>query len=92
MINNYSFEFTATETSAVGTFLYIADHLAHKCRNDLNIYRKRNLDLLLLKWSPQEYLLENIFTKLKSTFLLGHFIVNLLNHNEHKLTFRFSCL
>ena len=39
-INNYSFEFTPTETSAGGTLLYIANHLSHKCRNDLNIYKK----------------------------------------------------
>ena len=27
-LNNYSFEFTPTETSAGGTFLYIANHLS----------------------------------------------------------------
>ena len=37
-LNNYSFEFTPTETSAGGTLLYIANHLSYKCRNDLNIY------------------------------------------------------
>ena len=39
-VNNYSFEFTPTETSAGGTLLYIANHLSYKCRNDLNIYKK----------------------------------------------------
>ena len=39
-LNNYSFEFTTTETSAGGTLLYIANHLSYKCRNDLNIYKK----------------------------------------------------
>ena len=39
-LNNYSFEFTPTETSAGGTLLYIANHLLYKCRNDLNIYKK----------------------------------------------------
>ena len=49
-LNNYSFEFTPTETSAGGTLLYIANHLSYKCRNDLNIYKKKlNLNLLLLK-------------------------------------------
>ena len=38
-LNNYSFEFTPTETSAGGTLLYIANHLSYKCRNDLNIYK-----------------------------------------------------
>ena len=42
-LNNYSFEFTPTETSAGGTLLYIANHLSYKCRNDLNIYKKNEL-------------------------------------------------
>ena len=36
-LNNYSFEFTPTETSADGTLLYIPNHLSYKCRNDRNI-------------------------------------------------------
>ena len=36
-LNNYSFEFTPTETSAGGTLLYIANHLSYKCCNDRNI-------------------------------------------------------
>ena len=43
-LNNYSFEFTPTETSAGGTLLYIANHLSYKCRNDLNIYKKNQLE------------------------------------------------
>ena len=39
-LNNYSFEFTPTETSAGGTLLCIASHLSYKCENDLNIYKK----------------------------------------------------
>ena len=42
--NNYSFEFTPTETSAGGTLLYIANHLSYKCRNNLNIYKKNELE------------------------------------------------
>ena len=53
-LNNYSFEFTPTETSAGGTLLYIANHLSYKCQNDLNIYKKMNLNLLLLKLSIQK--------------------------------------
>ena len=30
-LNNYSFEFTPTETSADGNLLYIANHLSYKC-------------------------------------------------------------
>ena len=43
-LNNYSFEFTPTETSAGGTLLYIAHHLSYKCCNDLNIYKKNELE------------------------------------------------
>ena len=43
-LNNYYFEFTPTETSAGGTLLYIANHLSYKCRNDLNIYKKNELE------------------------------------------------
>ena len=43
-LNNYSFEFTPTETSVGGTLLYIANHLSYKCRSDLNIYKKNELE------------------------------------------------
>ena len=43
-LNNYSFEFIPTETSAGGTLLYIANHLLYKCRNDLSIYKKTELE------------------------------------------------
>ena len=43
-LNNYSFEFTPTETFAGGTLLYIANHLSYKCRNDLNIYKKNEFE------------------------------------------------
>ena len=39
-LNNYSFEFTPTKTSAGGTLLYIANHWSYKYHNDLNIYKK----------------------------------------------------
>ena len=43
-LNHYSFEFTPTEASAGGTLLYITNHLSYKCRNDLNIYKKNELE------------------------------------------------
>ena len=43
-LNNYSFEFTPTETSAGGTLLYIANYLSYKCRNDLSIYKKNEME------------------------------------------------
>ena len=43
-LNNYSFEFSPTETSAGGTLLYIANHLSYKCHNDLNNHKKSELE------------------------------------------------
>ena len=37
-VNNYSFEFTPTETTASGTLLSIANHLSYKCRINLNMF------------------------------------------------------
>ena len=70
--NNYSFEFTPTETSAGGTLLYIANHLSYKCRNDLNIYKKMNWNLLLLKLLTREnqILLWESFTDIHLWILL----------------------
>ena len=53
-LNNYYFEFSPTETSAGAILLYIANHLSYKCRNNLNIYKKMNWNLLLLKLPNQE--------------------------------------
>ena len=52
-LNNSSFEFTPTETSAGSTLLCIANHLSYKCCNKLNICKKMNFNLLLLKLSIQ---------------------------------------
>ena len=43
-LNNYSFEFTPTETCAGSTRLYIANHLTYKYHNDLNVYNKNELE------------------------------------------------
>ena len=48
-LNNYSFEFTPTKTSAGGTLLYIANHLSYKCHSDLNIYKKNELESTFIK-------------------------------------------
>ena len=48
-LNNYSFEFTLTETSADGTLLYIVNHLSYQCRNDLNIHKKNELESTFLE-------------------------------------------
>ena len=41
-IPNFSFDLTPTESTAVGTLLYIADHLVYQNRNDL--YKINNLE------------------------------------------------
>ena len=41
---NYSIEFTLIESSAGGTLLHIANHLSYKSRQDLNIYKKNELE------------------------------------------------
>ena len=43
-LSNYSFEHSRTESSAGGTFLYIANHLSYKSRSELNIYKKFELE------------------------------------------------
>ena len=43
-LKNYAFESTPTESSAGGTLLYIAHHLSYRPRNDLNIYKKSELE------------------------------------------------
>ena len=43
-LNDYAFEFTPTESSAGGTLIYIANHLAYKARTDLQIYKKHDLE------------------------------------------------
>ena len=60
-LNHYSFEFTPTETSAGGTRLYIANHLSYKCRNDLNIYKKNELESTFIE----------IFNPKKSNIIVG---------------------
>ena len=71
-LDNYSFEFTPIEASAGGTLLYIANHLSYKCHNDLNIHKKMNWNLLLLKLSIQknQILLRESFTDIHLWILL----------------------
>ena len=52
--NNYSFEFTQTETSGGGTLLYIANHLSYKCCNNLNVFIKNELESTFIKTVNQK--------------------------------------
>ena len=42
-LNNYSFEFTPTGSTAGGTLLYKANHLSYKSRKALNLYKAHQL-------------------------------------------------
>ena len=53
-LNNYSFEFTPTETSSGGTLLFIANHLSFKYRNGPISRKRMNWNILLLKFSTQK--------------------------------------
>ena len=48
-LNNYSSEFTLSESSAWGTLLYIADHLLYKPCQDWSIYEMSNLESTLIE-------------------------------------------
>ena len=43
-MNNVSFEFTPTKSSAGGTFPYVANHSSYKPCLDLNIYESNELE------------------------------------------------
>ena len=49
-LNNYSYEFTPTETTAGGSLLYIANHLSYKCPK----IKRMNWNQILLKLSTQK--------------------------------------
>ena len=48
-LNSYAFDFTPTKSSARGTLIYVANHLAYKSRTDLQIYKKRDLDFTFIE-------------------------------------------
>ena len=48
-LNNYSYEFTPTETTTGGILLYIARYLSYRSRYDLNIYEKNELESTFIK-------------------------------------------
>ena len=42
-LNNYAFQLTPTKSSAAGTLIYAANHLAYKPRTDLQTYKTSDL-------------------------------------------------
>ena len=49
IMNNFSFEFTPTVSSAGGTLLYVANQLSNKPGLDLNIYKSNELESTFIK-------------------------------------------
>ena len=78
-LNNYSFEFTPTESTAGGTLLYIANHLSYKSRNDLNLYKANQLESTFIE----------IINSKKSNIIVGclykHPVMDVTDFNKNYL-------
>ena len=48
-LNNYSFEFTATEYTKGGTLIYTENDLRHKIRKDLNLYKEKEIESIFVE-------------------------------------------
>ena len=90
-MQNYSFEFSTTESNAGETFPYIANHLSYKPQTDLGlnkanqlestfieiIYsRKSNIIVGCFYIHPNMTLLDKLSKEYKQVFLLGDFNIN----------------
>ena len=86
-MNSFSLEFAPTESSAVGTFLYIANPLSYKPRFDLNIYKSNELESTFIEFlSPK---MSNIVTGCTYKHLLmdpNDFNTNYLNNLFDKVS------
>ena len=79
-------ELTPTESSAGGTLLYFANHLSYKPRNDLNIFKKSELESTLLEViNPQKsnIIIESIYRH--PSMGLDDFNKNILNRLLEKV-------
>ena len=91
-IPNFSHEFTPTESTAGGTLLYIANHLAYRKRNDLNLYKKNYLEPTFIEITnpTKTVIIVGLSTGIQQwIFLLGDFNVDLLKYEQHKATNEF---
>ena len=79
-MNNFSFEFTPTKSSAGGTLFYVANHLSYKPRLDLNIYKSNELESTFIE----------ILNPKKSNIIIGfvykHCSMDLNDFNTNYLT------
>ena len=78
-LNNYSFEFIPTESTAGGTYLYIANHLPYKLHNDLNLYKANQLESTFIE----------IINSKKSNIIVGclykHSVMDITDFNKNYL-------
>ena len=89
-INNYSIEFTPTESSAGGTLLHIANHLSYILRQDLNIYKKNELESTLIEIMNPKKSNTIVGTMYKHPSMdITDFNSNYLNYNVHNPTNEF---
>ena len=81
-IPNFSVEFTPTESSAGGTLLYIADHLAYQNRNDLNLHKTNNLESTFIEiTNPNKLIsLSDAFTDIQKWIFLNLYITILTHY------------
>ena len=79
LLRNHAIDFTPTESSAEGTFLFIASHLSYKHRPDLNIYKANQLESTFVE----------IINLKKTNIVIAH----LYKHpNMDALDFKNNCL
>ena len=78
-MNNFSFQFTFTLSSAVSTVLCIGNHLPYKPRLDLNIYKSNELESTFI----EIYLYYYQFIYKHSSY---HFKTNYLNKLLNKVS------
>ena len=85
-MNNFSLEFTPTESSAGGTLLYVANQLSYKPRLDLNIYRSNELEstfIDILNPKKSDIIIGCIYKQ--PSVDLNDFNINYLNNHLDKV-------
>ena len=77
-LNNYSFEFTPTESTAGGTVLYIANHLSYKSCINLNLHKANQLESTFIEINSK-----------KSNIIVGcfykHSVMDVADFNKNYL-------
>ena len=48
-LNNYTFEFTPTDSTKEGSLIYIEKDLRYKTRNDLNLFREKEIESKIIE-------------------------------------------